>query len=955
MVVRGNLFGALGSSARGMVTGGMDDSYRGPLGATHSETLLFSFPSGVEAPIDVVRAINTKTDPQLARQLLSDELNVARCPKTGDEHPVAVSVIFHDPVEKLFVLVLPESDRHRDLVACAELYQTLAASPSHPVPTYVRKLDVVFGSRGLRGVLAAREVARSDSRRGRDTLEVMRSELEARERALDTRAAELKAFEEELTRLERDVAGREESAASREAALESREAELARLEAELDERQGDEEGQTAERPAPSGEYSFERPGDTSPSLAPPPGQTAVVERAETDADAREGSSTTPFDRIDGRELEDDGEMPEMIEPEEIVDDEVVVADQVVEGERPALIEPGDHGATRVGGQLDVLIERWIASREPSLAAVDEHGRVRVALATGADTLDGLLSNDLKVMLQLHRLPTYPLVTLSIGTREGFARGRPRPATLFFDVEDPGDRAVLSELSGDFTFQVDLFDTEYLPVRKRTITAGLSANVQYVINAADAALEQIEADDRSLSRALIAYDDPSYDRFGRSHPERKEFREDVLSDLDKPSMVRWALHVCRRFSTPEGEEYLFLIRGYPLRLWHKRRREVIERAVGLGLWTGNTLARVAISEGVAGSRTELADRLAKSFVRLVDDKALNDLDEDAVRDNWSALTEELRKLGLDADAIVGPRTEPIDSGRQPEASGTIGQVTSLIEDRTKHATLDAEEPGALAGRSVDELVGLLDDRDLRYAAAIELCNRRSPATLRPLFVALRRMTRAEAGHVFGNLVGFGEVAVAPLIETLSSRKGFLRQGAALALAALGAEDGLEPVCDLLLSEPTDIWKEVARAVGEYGARSVMPLAARLRGEPEATRERVAWALAHIASRGDRIPIDTLASGRDPVAAGVARHALELADLARSDNRSIWNPRAGREHTVKRAFSRRVLEALPGRGTRKPSESGDLSGPAMMLSEADLLEASDIDEDIEPLDESDLMPT
>jgi hypothetical protein len=947
----------------------MDDSYRGPLSATRRETVLFSFPSGAEAPVEVVRVVNTHSDPRLARALLSDELNLAVCPKTGEKHEVAVSVIFHDPLERLLVLVLPDADRHRELSARAELFAELARATSHPVPAYVRKLDAVFGSNGLRGVLAAREVERDD-RRGRDDLEVLRSKLGSRARELDGRADQLKAFEEELGRLEADLELREQALAAAEEDLTRR---LEQLE-ELEEASDDDEGMTAERQRPTepGPYSF-KPSDTSPSLAPPPANTGAASaadragpRAETDAEpARppraepraesEGSSTTPFDRISDSELD-----LEAIEPEEIVDDEVVVADQLVEGEIvPDMTEPGVEGATRVGGQLDVLIERWIASREPSLAAVDEQGRVRVALATGSETLEGLLSNDLKVMLQLHRLPTYPLVTLSIGTRDGFASGRPQPATLFFDIDDDGDRAVLSELSNDFTFQVDLFDTEYLPVRKRTITAGLAANVQYVINAADAARDAISPNERSLSRALIAYDDPSYDRFGREHPERKEFREDVLGDLARPSRVRWALHVCRRFSTPEGEEYLFLIRGYPLRLWHKRRREVLERAVELGLWSGNTLSRIAMSEGVAESRTELARMLAQSFVKLVeDDGGVNDLDQDAVRDNWSALTEELRKVGLDPDKLMGPRTEPIDSARMPEASGTIGQVNPLhaMEYDQKPVEIEADEPSTLAGRSVDELLGLLGDRDLRYAAAIELCRHRHPSTVRPLFTALRRMTRAEAGHIFGNLVGFGEQTIPHLIETLGSRKGFLRQGAALALSALKADDGLEPVCDLLLSEPTDIWKEVARAVGEYGPRAVMPLAARLRDQPEGMRERVAWALAHVASRGDRTPIDTLAGGRDPVAAGVARHALELADLARSDNRSIWNPRAGREHTVKRAFSRRVLEALPGaQQHRKPSESGDISGPAMMLSEADLLEAGDIDDDIEPLDESDLMPT
>ena len=341
--------------------------------------------------------INTHTDPQLARGLLAGELNFARCPKTGDELLVSVPVIFHDPLEKLFVLVLPETARHLELHARSELYAELAEMTDYPVPPYVRKLDAVFGPNGLRGLLAARETER-DGRRGRDDLEVLRSKLGARERELKGRASELKSFEEELGRLEAELEQREEQLAAAEADLATRqaaaEAAAAAAAAGIDDGDDDDgEGLTAERMKPKARLPapFSSPADTSPSLAPPPADISGLarRRAETDTDPRapgdghtEGSSTTPFDRIEP------SEELEQIEPEEIVDDEVVVADQLVEGELPNYADPGVEGATRVGGQLDVLIERWIASREPTLAAVDEQGRVRVALATAAETLEG---------------------------------------------------------------------------------------------------------------------------------------------------------------------------------------------------------------------------------------------------------------------------------------------------------------------------------------------------------------------------------------------------------------------------------------------------------------------------------------------------------------------------------------------------------------------------------------
>jgi HEAT repeat protein len=208
-----------------------------------------------------------------------------------------------------------------------------------------------------------------------------------------------------------------------------------------------------------------------------------------------------------------------------------------------------------------------------------------------------------------------------------------------------------------------------------------------------------------------------------------------------------------------------------------------------------------------------------------------------------------------------------------------------------------------------------------------------------------MTRAEAVEVLGHTLRYGADATPHLLEGLRSRKGFLRQGCALALAVQKAEPGIEGVCDLLLTEPTDIWREIARAVGEIGPAAVMSLVSRLREPSDAARERIAWALAHVVARGGIGPIEAVAQGRDPTATGVVRHALDLAALASRDDYAVRGPSAPRDQTVNRAFSRQFFEAMNQVGALgKEQNAGLLSG-----------DADRIDDDSEPLDDSDLIPS
>jgi HEAT repeat protein len=222
------------------------------------------------------------------------------------------------------------------------------------------------------------------------------------------------------------------------------------------------------------------------------------------------------------------------------------------------------------------------------------------------------------------------------------------------------------------------------------------------------------------------------------------------------------------------------------------------------------------------------------------------------------------------------------------------------------------------------------------------------TLPALFAVMRRMSRVEANALLPRLAAFGAPAERWLIDGLRSKKAFMRQGCALALGRLATPLAVDALVRLLFEEPTEIWTEVARAVGDVGAPAVMPLAALLREVDGEVRERAVHALAHVAARtaegghpANRTAVETLASGRDALVANAARRALVLAPDVHNAHQAVRSER--REQTLVRAFTRHFYDALDN------DADFDLDSDQL-----EALSLQDEEDDADPLDETDLEP-
>lgn len=985
--------------------------YRGSVGASRKELIHVTCTCGAIAAAEVYVSVDVSAHGELGERMRACEdghtINQIACSECGTALPVHIPILYHDPEREALVLVVPIAQRHRELAVRIDVLQALERDPA-PVPVYAKEFAVVFGGSGLRTYLLERDdaLARAgvDARREKDLqrtmskldsdradlsaraseLELLRGELGRQESELGRRLEEMARLEQELTRQLQESERRSRDLEQKAHALEQRALDL-RTAQETRERVGFDteplkvmKGQRqpstdktvvvpfahsreAGRPAQAANVA---PANVAPaSVAPSAPEQSLRLFGSGGSGDDDTALTAPVVRPLIKPSSDSAEktLSEADQGETELD--VTEAVEIVEG---------DVVTTDISFNVNEIpesaIKPWIDSGESACVFVDAGGAPRVCIVVEHAEKDMMLRPTLDLRLQLHKLPSFPLIAMALGT-PGALRGQTvtPPVSALMSIEDDSQRRALTLLARSFTFHLDVYNQRYTLLRRRRITGNLEDNAQHVLDQAASHLASITAGKRSLKVAIGQWVRNDYDRFGWRHSERSEFREDKLTDLSTAQTVRRALAIANRFSKPDRGEYLFNLRGYPLRLWTRQRRAVLARAVEFGIWMGQRLAPLAIREGLARSHDELIGLLQNNFTRFrATASPANDLDEDAASDNWAALNAQASSLentgttrATSAESTVvrqrkGPRSSPIASSSAAEVSGTIGS--------NPRVRLSARAPRNM---SVEELLDGLGDAKLAVESAVELARRRETRAIEKVMASIMQMNRLDAVRALSAVPSYGDPVTRWLTDGLAHNKGFIRQGCALALSVLRNEEALEAVSDQVIIEPTPIWKEMARGIGTVGPSAIMPLVSRLSKNDEGARERVAWALAHIAARGGRRQVNQLSQGRNQLAASVARHALELENHVKREDLQVRGRNTPKEHTVNRAFSRRFFQALEASAPvvdalAAVDPASEMSSPAMLLDEADLLEASEYDaqydEDAaELLDESDLIPT
>lgn len=946
------------SSSAGRIRSGdgrsqSEATYQGKLGATRLEPVHVTLDDGRIRTLSIHVGINVATDPHLREAALTGALHRF---EGGEE--LAVSYVFHDPAMHKLCVVVPTSLRHQAIDEHAKLVTALAADRSVPLPIYAREAEVVVGPRGLAAFLErpSAEVVRAQQ----DLMEAQRTALEMERGNLERERGELdrerrmlgqeqqghagaiehergtlgqarEAVEREraaLQQREQRVRERAEAVTSREDELreqaeqhEAQARDLSMREQELEQRlealvQREQAARLEERakserppanierpksipPAPSLPRGFK------PTLSPPTSPIAELAGAEDDVeeiDELEAVNTSPgarraptaaepsrheADAEAVEEIVDEDDVAEEVDPDadaaEEIDADEVVREEITGVHRDqAPEESGQHSAVSSDAKSDLSgVATSAVARMP--VALEDAEMVAEA-GDGVDlfvrlpeNVPGLGELDLRVRLSTEEGPTALLELV------GQSEGRTVLRRAAIDLRNAEERAVLDQLRRRFEANVHFFSHDGRPFDEAKVSAPREVNAARVIDRGVRLKTELgggAAKARALARPPLA-------------PEPHPFAaEDV--PLENAATVSSQLGPLADALTPERLDHALTVLSIPRDQIDAAVARAIEKAISHGLALPTALVERALSSAIVPDAAALVVRQIDAFRGTVLRPDRGHLDEAQVATNW----ERLLKAAADNEVALDSETHDL-------AFRAIRTVKG--DDTGAHAT--DVDPDKFAELAAPQLVMMLEHPRYRRAAAMALADKKDAQFADVLCKAVRKMPRHEVVRVLPKLVALGEEAGDALIDGLSARKTFVRQGFALVLGHLKLRRAVVPLLHRLIAEESPVHRELSRVLGSFGNASFRPFARQLTDAKE-SEERLARTLAHLALAGCDKQVGELKNDADAKVKELAVRGLAMVADARAQDEMVSGKRALDDGDPILAFSRRFEEELRG---------------------------------------------
>jgi hypothetical protein len=570
------------------------------------------------------------------------------------------------------------------------------------------------------------------------------------------------------------------------------------------------------------------------------------------------------------------------------------------------------------GRPEVEVNRWRTSDEVSCALRHE-GKVFLLAKPGAELLKSFTAADPELLVQLINGDNGPILTLVAVSAEDSGKGVADRALYWLLNPSAGDdRALLDALAEEFVLHLDLYDEESRPVTSWEIQAPLSENARLLLERIDAMDDAVTW---SYDKAVADYEALGDARLGR---KQHNFSSDSFRELPSPAAARLALGIVAYWSEEENEAFLLAVKSFPLTYWKRIRERVVRRAMEFGLRLSPELTAFALEQKLASNRHDLLRSCVSNFADVSMRIKPSDLDPAQELENWQLLLADCVEEGVRVDL----------------------EVEELAAAAAKRAGVEVDETapgGDLSLLSDEELLPLLADRSHSRDVALELCERGDVKHIEQIYRAVCNMTRAEVARVVPAMMQLGSKTLPFFIKGLKHRKSFVRQGCALALGSMKGEGGIANLMEMLLGEPTNVWKEASRALGDMGNLALGALVLGVRNADGEGRERIAWALSQAAlDEACLSEVEAMSKGRDTRLARVATRALQLSNQVRSFDQEVRGTRPLHEQTIVRSFSRQFFESMGGEVSELDEED--------ILEQEEVLDDSDIlDEEVEVTDD------
>jgi hypothetical protein len=506
---------------------------------------------------------------------------------------------------------------------------------------------------------------------------------------------------------------------------------------------------------------------------------------------------------------------------------------------------------------------------------------------------------LSVRPVLLRTFVYPLLGVRVVT------GGPDPAVIdgLIDVGDLEAHEVFSRLAAEFALDLVVYGARGATALRRQLAApGRERNAALCLESARGLLAsgEFKADAFLKAQAALAAGSAA----ARLQPAPVILRAGEFDGIADAAAAWSALERLELASTRENLSHLLEVDGLELDAYEAMRKRALAAAVEYGLCPPSRFWR-RIFEGGEGAAAVIGKMVAARAQRRGGAlSAENELE------NWFRLRElcDKKKVPHPADlqeALANESARPMGRRRshQPpmSASGEIGEAP---------APAPARAPAIEA----------LHQPKTRLSRASELLGSNPTfEQIKAVLHAMEDFDDAEILALLPTLAELGARAALPLSEVLRSSRREVRQSAAILLGLARDSRAIEALCDGLISEATNGWRDLARALGNYGPRVVGPLCDVIRRSDAARKERaiprVARALAEVVlsdgkSRGGpgRNAVEALVEVQDPSIASAAQRALATLSDVNSAGEEVRGERPLAEETAVRGFARRAYEAI-----------------------------------------------
>jgi hypothetical protein len=559
---------------------GDDLPYAGAAGRTRSEALQVLMPDGFIRSLSVYTSIDAIADPGLAALARAGTLHQVAA---GVE--LAVPFTYHDSLERLFVLVLPEQLRHRALMLRAELMRAVAADAAHAVPDYVRDVELVVGCRGLLARLARPKIAGAE---GGDEAYLTGARL--------------------LAERERELMFRERLIEARERALQ--EPPRVRLPEPVDDDEIEEVSELDEASDPDNDYE-------------PPLMAAELIGSDVDAEV---SGIEEIEELEDGEAElDDGDA-EFDEDETELDDsddlEDADADSVFDdGRDPAFLtnlsEPDPFGGDD--------------SLQLCLTESGGHAWLFVRGRAGSFRDDA----QMELLLQLDPAQEPPVVLVSLVFD---VDGQPEVKRGVIDPFAREQREALQVLAQHFEVALVSVSSDGAE-HFATLHTPREANVRAIL----AQLERAQPFERERWQqardALLASPPPWRDL---THPFQATGASEAPLTVTEAAVL---LDELSDWLTPERRARVRLFLCVPDEVVDAAYREGIGYALDWGLSLTRELAARALELGIEKDERGLLARRIDGLCRTSREADLGGLEEDVLRGEWAQALEQAARLGV----------------------------------------------------------------------------------------------------------------------------------------------------------------------------------------------------------------------------------------------------------------------------------------------------------------------